>query len=174
MRKLATAVLLFCCFATAASGASRKEECAALKKAVAEAQATFNKAMARFRTADAESERASAREEAVQKSLATNSDRIAVQRDFVNDAAADLATCRQASPSRSCDREASAKKAAEDKLQKFEERQAELRLDLAQAQSWREQKEAELAAAHQEANAAKQALDAAVAALAAADCKVRS
>jgi hypothetical protein len=146
-----------------------REECNALKKAAAEAQGAFSKAKAKFSAADREYEVAQGREQEIQKSLETNGDRIAVQQDLANDAAAVLAACQQSDPSKLCAHEKNEKKLADARLQQFKDRQSELQLDLAQARSWREQKEEALAAAHQDADAKKQALDAALAAI--AGCK---
>ncbi len=169
MRILITTMFMLCCVAAPSLGAPSKEECAALKKTRAEAQTAYNKARAKFGAADRECEKAWNSEQQVQKSLETNSNRIAVQQDFANDAATALAACQRSDPSKLCIHEKNEKKVADERLQRFKDRQLELKLDLAQAESWREQKEAELAAAHQEADAAKKALDAAIAA--AVECK---
>jgi hypothetical protein len=162
MRILITAMLMFCCLVTSSMGEPNREECSALKKAAAEAQGAFSKANAKFSAANREYEVAWGREQEIQKSLDTNGDRIAVQQDMANDAAAALAACQQSDPSKPCVHEKNEKKLADARLQQFKERQAELLLDLAQARSWREQKEEALAAAHQDADMKKQALDAAI------------
>jgi chromosome segregation ATPase len=153
-------------------GKPSKEECEQLRKTEAQKRGEYGKAQADFTNADRRYEAARKYEQSLAKSIENVADNVAVWQDIANDAGTALAACQQQTPAQACTKEKSDKQNADAKVTHWQKRKDELEFDYAAAQSDREQREEQLAAAHQAANAAKQALDAAIAA--AAECHIYS
>ena len=166
MRRLCAAVFLVCCFVQPVFGAPSKEQCEQLRKTEAQKRGEYDKAQADFVNADRKYEGALHEEQNIAKSLENVSNNVEVWQGIASDAGAALASCQQQTPAQACTKEKGDKKNADAKVAHWELRMAQLKLEYEIAQNMREEAEDKLAAANQAANAAKQALDTAIAAAA--------